>query len=437
MDAEEIIDLSPSDVLKLLHAASLLNRLAADRESMDLLLDLQGLLVRRILARERAIARTRKLEGRLKVSLRKDRLDKAGSKRVKALLQKCGNFIDQSRRWIILWKCFGDGVACAYQSPYNLKMLLYDQDYNVKQEAGFITGKEGFALEWEILEHCVRKGYPVVLSDITNMIRVGDICFLGGVDPLPLEVKTGNASGPRAARQQQLLQEVTSFYRNDGAKQFKGLPNVERHAMPSGPDYRNLMNDCIRQARADGYALVSPEPGLQYVALTAVDQMANLQDLLKPWVLPRILTPSLGWVPCLPFTLTLEPDNLVSFISGKIAVFVLTDMEYLKALFLQHGSHATMIMDGVSAIQVCADPEDLMKGVYRISELHFARVALEFQSLAWFAKENAVNKQPGPATISREEFEALPEGSYCFQIPEAWAGGKDYYAAGRLLMDGV
>jgi hypothetical protein len=61
-------------------------------------------------------------------------------------------------------------------------------------------------------------------------------------------------------------------------------------------------------------------------------------------------------------------------------------MEYLKTLFLQHGSHATMIMDGVSAIQVCADPEDLMRGVYRISELLFARVALEFQSLAWFAR---------------------------------------------------
>lgn len=430
MKDEEMLDLSPADVRKLLHAASLLNTLAADRENMDLLLDLQGLLVRRIRARERAITRTRKLEGKLKVSLRKERLDKAGSKRVKALLQKCCSFIDQSRRWIILWKCFGDGVACAYQSPYNLKMLLYDQDYNVKQEAGFITGKEGFALEWEILEHCVRKGYAVVMSDITNMIRVGDICFLGGVDPLPLEVKTGNASGPRAARQHQLLQEVTSFYLNDGAKQFKGLPNVERHAMPSGPDYRNLMNDCIRQALADGYAHVAPEPGLQYVAVTMVDQMTKFQDLLKPWVLPRILTASIGWVPCLPFTLTLEPDNLIAFISGKVAVFVLTDMEYLKTLFLQHGSHATMIMDGVSAIQVCADPEDLMRGVYRISELLFARVALEFQSLAWFAKENAVNKQPSPGTMTREEFEAEPEGSYCFQIPAAWAQVKDFYAAG-------
>jgi hypothetical protein len=113
-----------------------------------------------------------------------------------------------------------------------LKVLLYDQDYNVKQEAGFITGKEGFGLEWDMLEHCLREGHPVVMSDITDMIRVGDICSLAGPDPLPIEVKSSITSGPRAARQQKLLQEVNAFYQNDGAEQFKGLHNVERCPIP-------------------------------------------------------------------------------------------------------------------------------------------------------------------------------------------------------------
>jgi hypothetical protein len=81
------------------------------------------------------------------------------------------------------------------------------------------------------------------------------------------------------------------------------------------------MNACIRQGAADGYAIVSPEEGLQYVAMTEAEQLVKLDELLRPWVLPRILTADLGWVPCLPFTLTLEPDNLVSFIAGKVAVF--------------------------------------------------------------------------------------------------------------------
>lgn len=41
-----------------------------------------------------------------------------------------------------------------------------------------------------------------------------------------------------------------------------------------------------------------------------------------------------------------------------------------------------MIMDGISAIQLCVDLRDLMRAVIRVSELYFARVALEFQSLA-------------------------------------------------------
>jgi hypothetical protein len=309
-----------------------------------------------------------------------------------------------------------------------LKLLLYDQDYKVKQDAGFITGKEGFDLEWKILEGCIQKSLPVVLADLTNMIRIGDVCFLGGPDPLPVEVKRSKTSGARAARQQQLLAEVTAFYQNDGAATFKGLHNVERLPMPDGPDYRQLMNDCIRQAHTDGCSIVSPEPGLHYVAITSIDKMGKLDELVRsPWVLPRVLTADPSWIPCLPFTLTLEPDNLIPFIAGDVAVFVMTDMEYLKSLFLKHGSHATMIMDGKNAIQLCIDPSDLIQGVIRVSELHFGRVALEFQSLAWFAKENAI-KQERDCSMTLEEFESLPRDSFCFEVPEAWKQVRDFYA---------
>jgi len=424
--------LSDADVRKLKHAATLLNVLAVDSQKLDVLLELQQYLAQRIRSRERVILRARKIEAKLRTSLRKDRLERAESKRVKQVLEDCFVHIDESRRWIFLWKCFGDGAACVYQSPYNLKLLLYDQHYKVKQEAGFITGKEGFDLEWEILEACIQNKRPVVMSDLTNMIRIGDVCLLAGPDPLPIEVKSSKTSGARAARQQQLLKEITAFYQNDGAEKFKGLHNVERLAMPDGPDYRNLMNDCIRQARADGYSIISPESGLHYAAVTAIDGMEKLDQLVRPWVLPRLLTADPGWVPCLPFTLTLEQDNLIPFIEGKVAVFVMTDMEHLKSLFLQHGSHATMIMDGQSAIQLCIDPTDLMRGVVRVSEMHFGRVALEFQSLAWFAKENAISKHEREQSMTLDEFEALPKDSYCFEIPEAWGQVRDFYAEALL-----
>lgn len=428
MDESELWRLLPSDVRKLKHAASLLNLLAGDSDRLDVLLDLQRFLAQRIRSRERMVLRGRQLEARLKSLLRKGRQEKAASTRVRSSLGKCSVLVARARRWIFLWKCFGDGAACVYQSPYNLKLLFYDQNYQVKQEAGFITGKSGFDHEWKILEHGIGSGVPVVLSDLTNMIRIGDICALADSDPVPIELKSSMTSGARAARQHLLLDEVSTFFKNDGAKQFKGQYNVERYAIAEGPDYRQQMNDCIRQARLDGYAIVSPEPGLHYVAMTATEKMEKLGDLLQPWVLLRGLSAQLDWVPCLPFTLTLEPENLIAFIGGTVGVFVLTDMKHLKSLFLQHGNHATMIMDGHSAIQLCIDPSDLMRGVLRISELHFGRVALEFQSLAWFAKESAISQQAPERTMTREEFEALPRESYCFEIPEAWSQVKDFYA---------
>lgn len=87
-----------------------------------------------------------------------------------------------------------------------------------------------------------------------------------------------------------------------------------------------------------------------------------------------------------------------------------------------------MIMDCQSAIQLCIAPDDLMRGVVRISEIHFGRVALEFQSLAWFAKENAINQEERERSMNHEEFEALPKDSYCFQIPDEWAKVTDFYA---------
>lgn len=44
---------------------------------------------------------------------------------------------------IVTWRFFGDGIANIYVPNSNLKVLYYDDDYNVKEDAGFISGKEG------------------------------------------------------------------------------------------------------------------------------------------------------------------------------------------------------------------------------------------------------------------------------------------------------
>lgn len=74
-------------------------------------------------------------------------------------------------------------------------------------------------------------------------------------------------------RQQRNLHELTAFFENDGATFYRGRYNVSRHELPDGPSYQDHMNECISGALSYGSAVVSPEPGLHYVAATTVEHI--------------------------------------------------------------------------------------------------------------------------------------------------------------------
>jgi len=423
-----LLTLFKSDVRNMPKAAALLAQLVSDPDQLSVLLELQRLLLCRIRSRERFLLRVRKLSRALQSKLRNDRPTKEVAMDLRERKRACESHLELGRHSIFLWKCFGDGASCVYQSPYNLKHLLYDQNYQAKQEAGFISGKEGLLREWAILEYGIRAGVPVVLSDLTNMIRYGDVCALAAADPVPIEVKSSANSGTRVVRQAQQLDELLSFYKNDGATEFRGMPNVKRHTIASGPSYADLMNDCIAQALQSGGAMVSPEPGLHYVVGATEDGLDQfMSKLVSPTKIHWLLTPTPNWLPCLPFTLTLKPESLMAFLTRAVTVLVLIDMLHLKELFRKHGSHATMMMDGTWAIQLCVNPENLLEGVFRVSELHFARVGLEFQSLEWFAKENAIDLSEPVTSMSKEEFEVQPPNTVWTKVPDAWKAVRDFY----------
>lgn len=411
-------------------AAVLLHALKAKPDRFDLLLELQRLIVRRIAWSERASQRSRRCGNELKKSLARDRLPKQRATAVKALIEASARRIDDLRHYRFLWRCFGDGIASIYQSSYSLKHLFFDHKYEVKEDSGFLTGKKGFRREWSILRSGIKFGVPVILSDATNIIRIGDVCALAGSDPFPIEIKSSAHTGGRRARQEQHLLELTAFYRNDGAKLFRGVPNVERVALKlPAVRYESEINACIEQAFREGFSTVQPEPGLRYiVATTSMTKWERLQPFVTRTTLIRVLLPNEGWLPCYPFTLSLAPANLVPFIAGQIEVLVLIDLAHLKGLFATHGITATMIMDGVSAIQISPDPADLSKGVFRISELLFDRVGLEFQSLEWFAAEHSQHFDDAESeTINEADVAALLSRGELMAIPDEWVNAKDFW----------
>lgn len=422
----------PRERIGFAQAALLLHAIKNDPDRLELVLELQRLLIRKIARCERRIRRLKSARGRLSAFKSRCRLPKEKARAVKGLVKGIDDLVLEIRHLIFLWKCFGDGIASVYQSKYSLKHLLYDADYNIKQDAGFLSDKIGFLQEYRACRLGIRMGVPVIMSDLTNMIRHGDVCGLGGEDPLPIEMKSSKNRNARSERQIEQLQVLADFFANDGADNFRGVINTRRIEVRN-PEvtYEADANEVLRRAVEVGFSSVAPEEGLRYIAISN-EYFSNKSELidesLKSYIAPTTLcvalTPTFNWLPAYPFTLSMDAGNSVLFMQEVVHAIVLIDLLVLKRIFKEYEISATMIMDGVHAIQICVDPDDLMKGAMRLSEQLLLRIACEFQSLRWFAKEHssifdAIDKSESHTSMSAAGllYEPLPgwqEAKDCF-----------------------
>lgn len=422
-----MLDRYTTDLMK---AALLLQTIKSDLDRLDLVLELQRHLIRQITRLERRAKRVQRASASLRQKLGTTRLPRDQAKALKLRIKEGTELLDSIRRRMVVWRCFGDGIAFAYQSKYALKHLYYDRNYGVKQTAGFISGKAGFRKEWKFLRLGIKMGVPVVLADITNVIRHGDICALGAADPVPVEVKSGKSRNNRTDRQFEDLDALASFFANDGAPSFRGMANVQRTELRYPEvNYLAEVNACMTESRTQGTSSIEPEAGLRYVAVRGTEESMfdrHLAPHVSKYTSFTLLTPGADWLPAEPFTLSFDPANLIDFILGRVVVVVLIDLRVLKSLFLQMGVHSVMLMDGRSSIQLCKDPKDFSEGVVRLSDLVFARISAEFQSLTWFAKEQATALDPENfATLSGEDAARLPGGGWT--PPPDWHTVKDFF----------
>lgn len=419
-------------------AATLLAEIKSDSDKLDVVLGLQQLLIYKIAGCDIRIARLQKAQQRIPRILARPEF-RAGGKTLKArsgMLKKLRTGImariKDVRHLAYLWRCFGDGIASVYQSQHALRHLLYNDKYEVKATAGALYGKEGFGHEYAVLKNGIELGVPVVMSDLTNIIRHGDICALAGADPVPLELKSSTLTGSRIARQAEQLNKITSFYENDEARGFRGSIRIVRTEMVTEEiDHRELLNVGMRHALEMGLWSESPEPGLRYICYNTssldiperVMSEIDAWSTTSTWVTP--LGPDLSWLPAYPFTLSMSPHNAVLFMQEAVAVVVLIDLDVAKKLFRDEAIHCTWLMDGTHSMQICLDPDDLMKGAFRISECLFQRVSTEFLSLSWFVHERSRIFDPDLrppielANLVPEEIITSP--------PPGWTSVRDFY----------
>ncbi|WP_249405255.1 hypothetical protein [Pantoea agglomerans] len=378
----------------------MIKALKADPYNMELILELHRFLIRKIVKEEKRIKRLKRIRSRLTRIKKNRRLAKDGSKKIKMLMSMIEPRLKARKVMIYTWKFFGDGIANIYQPTCNLKHLYYDSNYNVKEDAGFISGKEGFKQEWKIFRMGLDKKVPVILSDITNVIRHGDVCAMGWSDPVPIEVKKTKHANPggRVNRQLRELQQLAMFFGNDYAPNFRNGFDAYR-IEKQGKDivYYNEINLVVRNALKDGYSSMEVERGLTYfccritkgddVDVNAVNHLEGIYGG-NDSVMIHELTPEKNWGVAYPFTLSLEDECLVAFIQNDISILILTDLEEMRREFSKNGVYVKFIMDGQSAIQISLDENDLMNGAYRIGEQYLDREVIGFNSVKAFVESN-------------------------------------------------
>ncbi|WP_143534068.1 hypothetical protein [Rhizobium sullae] len=384
-------------------AHDLLTTLRNDQNNLAALREMQALLLGEIILTEERI---RPLKMELK-TIDPDAPD-ADLKRFVFLT----NRIEGLRRCAFIWRCFGDAIAFLYMDKYALKQTLYNTDnYNAKQSAGFIGGKDGLRTELAVLDSFVDARIPALLVDITNTIRHGDICVMAGPDPMLVEVKASKKKlNPRGRKQTRSLEMLNTFFTTDRAKGLRGMEEVRRRgSRVAERDHVDLMNMCIGKAREYGYGIEQPEKGLFYVAMG--DDAPTIQEIFADMGLREPLVfgwniekSQQTWVPFVPFTLTIEDkDALWDFIQGKLFVMVVLEIDRLKEIAAEIGLNA--------AYDEQSDPSYPLKfelvggaGLSDISRQMISRIGMECVS-----PETIIQRAAEMYANSAEEFSAEKE----------------------------
>ncbi|MGZ2461767.1 hypothetical protein [Rhizobium anhuiense] len=372
-----------------LRLCGLLRRIEADRDDLALVKKLNLAVLKEILRDEANILKQRSALQDLKRQLKNDRPSRQEADKLRNKIEKAGKLIASYHKQIFIWKCIGDGLAYAYISSFNIKHVFFDTaSMDPKPDPGFISGKAGLENEKRFLLSAINHGVPAVLCDITNVLRFGDVCLLGASDPYPIEVKSRKQLNQRGKRQASKLDKLHKFLSDDYAADFRGSPEVRRTEL-SIPvsDHLDVLNDCIRSAKSDGYNLVCPEPGLAYWAIYEPGPVPPFDELAMAQPVMFILNldkTDQNWAPYLPFTNSIrDPDAVLDFITDKLTIVVVIELAVLCDRIAIPGWKVSILEHHDLAILF----EELEGGArWAVSRQFFGRLGFEFLSVAWFAE---------------------------------------------------
>ena len=296
--------------------------------------------------------------------------------------------------------CLGDCLAFLYADRFALKQTFFDVDtVNPKQSGGFITGKAGAVEEIAHLEYAISRGVPTILCDITNVLRYGDICLLGGSDPVPIEIKSSKAKDGRSKRQKQKLKALSSFLALDRSDDFRGIPGTTFRTEYSVPlkSYSDQLQAAILQASELGSTSFQVDGCLKVIVI--MENMPDYDVLFGGFGSSRVLVNNVNqiktnqiWGCFYPYPLTLsESEHYEGFVKGEINIVTLFDMEAFEDNLALEGTRLSVeanehdIQCQIHFSDLLADDEGVY---YVIGEYMMCRIWTDFLCPSWIVQNS-------------------------------------------------
>lgn len=291
-----------------------------------------------------------------------------------------------------VFKSFGDGIAFSYLDTHNLKQMTYDTETLLpKNESGFISDKIGFDNELTILKEIINNNIPCVLCDITNSLRYGDIVILVGPDPYIIECKTSNKKSGRNLRQKNKLLSLAEYYSTDMKTIKHGTIDVARTNLANDPiRYINDLNQLINIAQKEQSASKQIEKGLYYFVFTnTADISIEMSKYKIREAFPFFLNSykeDRTWLSYIPYVLLItDSTNLVDFITGKIIIVIIIDVNEINKIAHKLGLKFESQERSENPFEFYKFEKDKKEasGMFALSYHYITRVGLEAVSLEW------------------------------------------------------
>lgn len=272
---------------------------------------------------------------------------------IRALQAKAQQLQEEIESWQQYWhsiKLIGDTMALALVDIDLIKQFA------LQQQPGYVSGKDGLASELKAATHFAELGYFVLLNDLTNCLKAGDLTVMKGDKLYFHEVKKEEKAYQAAQKDKQTLVPALAknFVETDvTVMQAPGeKPGVAvRLDHPVDEDYQLRIGGVLLKDLGRSEVRVITSGSVTYLVTKRPNVGAlaqKLEDLTRTgdWVVASLEGRLRRYGDTPAFTKWLKTEPAIEVMGGELIILTAISMEGYRALLNGHGLDITWKQNG-------------------------------------------------------------------------------------------